>query len=265
MPFPAQDDKTNKRKVGSTILESQSKLKRLHAIKIPKVRFPLPAAKEMELVTKLRHCWCLSTCVIGEALRYAVMVAPDSESAAYMTENIHDGICTAFPEMIDADWVDPAVAATNIDDEPKETGDGKADVPIDLKKLAWASCDTNANDNNVSNPAAHRWAHVKLPTTNQNSKKKWYAIASGRNLPWSPGIYALWPNCHRHTSGAKNVKFFGFNSQENATRIKWFWLHSGGQEPRFVPLGEDPCPGTFVGRTHVVKRGSPLPQKAALG
>lgn len=110
---------------------------------------------------------------------------------------------------------------------------------MDLKKLAWAACTEDEQVGEVEHPAPmHRWAHIKCPTTNKRSNKKWYVIASGGNLPWSLAMYSTWPDCHRYTSSAKGVLFMGFNDHRWA--IRFFAEHNEGREPRLVPVGEDP-------------------------
>lgn len=81
IPFPSRDDKANMQKVGEAIHDSQSHLQGLQAIEVPKVKYPLSSSDQLDLVSNLLHCRCLSTFTIGKQLRYNVMVAQNPENA----------------------------------------------------------------------------------------------------------------------------------------------------------------------------------------
>lgn len=241
IPFPPREDKVMKRKVGKALRKSQRALKGLRGVPVPKVRFPLSAVEETTLVTNLPHCVCMSTLLVGNELRYSVMVALDPESAAYTSSNVQDGIKQAFPEMIDDTWVDTAAdGSSGAGTDAEEAWNGQADVSAELQCLVWSSCDAGADDGDASAASAHRWSHNKLPTTKQKSKKNLYVIALGGNLPWNAGkAYPMWADCHRHVQGALNVKYMGFNSWTEAKH--WYRQITGlDADPICVPEGEDP-------------------------
>lgn len=239
IPFPPREDKATKWKVGKALRDSQRPLKGLREVPVPKLFFPLSASEETTIVTNLSHCVCLSIHLVGSDLRYSVMVFPDRESAAYTTKNVQDGIRSALPEIIDDTWHDPTASSGADDGEDKDQWDGRADVPMDLQRLAWASCETGASEAEKDRAQTHRWAHMKLPTTKQRSKKKFYCIALGGIFPWSSGkVYPTWVDCYWHTQGATVVKFTSFNSWTEC--IRWYKEVTGARSnPVFVPKGED--------------------------
>lgn len=167
IPFPPREDKATKQKVGNVLKESQRALKSLREVRIPKVRFMLSAVEEMTLVENLPHCVCMSTHLVGEELRYSVMVAPDPKSAAYTTENVQESIKQAFLEMVDNTWIDPTATNASEDNDAEEAWDGKAEVPADLQRLAWASCEPREAKHSGNAAPTHHWAHIKLPSTKQ--------------------------------------------------------------------------------------------------
>lgn len=182
IPFPPRDNKTMKRKVGRALRELQRSLKGLHEVSVPKVKFPLSAEEEMMLVANLPYCASLSTFLVGETLRYTMMVEPDPESATYTTDNVTDGISQAFPDMIDKMWMDPSEAEANAEDKDKEENwDDTKEFSMELQRLAWAAFldGHNKRDPHFGDHATHWWSHIKPPTMTQRSKKQYYAIAHG--------------------------------------------------------------------------------------
>lgn len=217
IPFPSRNNRANMKKVGTEVHNLQSQHRGLRAIEVPNVRFPLSCEEEITLVENLPHCQCLSTFLVGKQLHYVVMVVPDPESEKYTTTNVQDGIQTAFRKLMDDTWVSPTVEVIEISDNENEGAwRGKNTVLADLKCMTWKTCGDETDSSNTADGRGNKWANVNLPTMNQRSKKKWYTIASRENLPWSPGIYGSWQDCHRHTSGSKNVRFIDFNSRKSA-------------------------------------------------
>lgn len=176
-------------------------MKGLQEVRVPKVQFPLPAMDETTLVSNLPHCVCMSMFLVGDELWYSVKIVLDPKSAAYTTDNVQDGIRRAFLKLVNDTWVDPTKTTTTAKNDVKEMWDGKAEVPADLQRLSWESCDEGLDVRDATAVPTHHWAHIKLPTMKQKSKKKLYVIVRGGNLPWSLGIYLTWVDCHRHKAG----------------------------------------------------------------